>query len=150
MDRAALDFAIRHGFEHGGWCPRGRQAEDGPIPSRYRLRETASPDYHERTEANVVDSDATLIIVRDRLAGGTALTLELAIRHARPVLIVFESERLPHRASDLAQFLKLHLVQTLNVAGPRESEAPGLGKFVKEVLEEAIGKPGNENARPTG
>src|SRR5687768_1765349 len=60
-DRAALDFAIAHGLGHGGWCPRGRRAEDGPIPDRYRLRETAEADYAVRTRENVMDSDATLI-----------------------------------------------------------------------------------------
>jgi hypothetical protein len=39
-DRAALDFAIEHGIPHGGWCPKGRKAEDGPIDPRYLLRET--------------------------------------------------------------------------------------------------------------
>jgi hypothetical protein len=40
VDRAALDWAIQRGIPHGGWCPRGRRAEDGRIPERYRLRET--------------------------------------------------------------------------------------------------------------
>lgn len=75
VDRAALDFAIRHGYEPGGWCPRGRLAEDGVIPPVYPLRETDSADYDERTERNVLDADATLIVVRNRkLSGGTAFT----------------------------------------------------------------------------
>lgn len=60
-DRAALDFAIAHDIPHGGWCPSGRLAEDGRIPSRYQLRETPSPDYAQRTEWNVRDSDGTVI-----------------------------------------------------------------------------------------
>ncbi len=45
VDRGALDAAIALDFEHGGWCPLGRLAEDGQIPDRYRLDETDSPDY---------------------------------------------------------------------------------------------------------
>ena len=43
-DRAALDFAIGHGIPHGGWCPKGRKAEDGPIDPRYELTETPCTD----------------------------------------------------------------------------------------------------------
>ena len=68
-DRAALDLAIESGLEHGGWCPRGRKAEDGPIPARYRLAETESANYRARTVRNVV-SDATLILNMGELAGG--------------------------------------------------------------------------------
>src|SRR6516225_901027 len=88
VDRAALDFAIRHGLEHGGWCPKGRKAEDGAIPRRYHLQETDSPEYAERTVKNILAADATLIIVREEpLTGGTALTFELAEKHGRPVLV---------------------------------------------------------------
>ena len=60
-DRAALDFAIEYGLPHGGWCPRGRLAEDGPIDERYELTETPSHRYAQRTEWNVRDSDATVV-----------------------------------------------------------------------------------------
>ena len=62
VDRAALDVAIMLGFAHGGWCPAGRLAEDGPIDAHYALRETASAAYDVRTERNVVDSDGTLVL----------------------------------------------------------------------------------------
>ena len=75
VDRAALNFAIQYGLEHGGWCPRGRLTEDGVIPPIYRLRETGSSEYEERTEKNALDSDATLIVAREKeLSGGTAFT----------------------------------------------------------------------------
>lgn len=48
-DRAALDWAIAHGFPHGGWCPRGRKAEDGPLAAVYPLRETESAGYRSPT-----------------------------------------------------------------------------------------------------
>ncbi len=74
MDRAGLDMAIGLGLDHGGWCPRGRLAEDGAIPALYQLRETDSPLYAVRTEQNVIDSDATLILYLEPLEGGTELT----------------------------------------------------------------------------
>jgi ADP-ribosylglycohydrolase len=44
-DRAALDWAIKRGIPHGGWCPKGRKSEDGPIDVRYQLNETPRADY---------------------------------------------------------------------------------------------------------
>ena len=78
VDRAALDVALSLGIPCAGWCPRGRRAEDGPIDARYPLNETPSTSYAKRTEWNVRDSDATLILARLPLGGGTALTERLA------------------------------------------------------------------------
>ncbi len=139
VDRAALDFAIRHGYEHGGWCPRDRRAEDGFIPPHYELHETDSPDYVERTEQNVLDADATLIVARERkLSGGTAFTKICAEQHDRPFLVVCEQDGVSRSAAALSEFIKRHKVRTLNVAGPRESQAPGTGKFVTELLEAVL------------
>jgi hypothetical protein len=60
-DRAALDWALEHSVECGGWCPKGRKAEDGPIDPKYPLKETPSASYLQRTERNVRDSDATVL-----------------------------------------------------------------------------------------
>jgi len=140
VDRTALDFAIQHGFEHGGWCPRGRLAEDGTIPAIYRLRETDSANYDERTEKNVADSDATLIVAREKeLSGGTAFTKVCAEQYGRPLLVVYERNSVSPGATALSKFFKQNRVGTLNVAGPRESQAPGLGKFVRELLEATLG-----------
>lgn len=88
VDRAALDAAIELDIQHGGWCPRGRRAEDGRISDHYQLDETKSANYAERTEQNVIDSDATLILYRKPLSGGTKLTKRLAEKHLRDVLLV--------------------------------------------------------------
>jgi hypothetical protein len=140
VDRAALDFAIQHGFEHGGWCPRGRLAEDGIIPPVYQLRETDSAEYDERTEKNVLDADATLIVARGReLSGGTAFTKACAEQHGRPLLVICEQNGVLQGAVAVSKYLKQNGIHTLNVAGSRESQAPGLGKFVRELLEAALG-----------
>jgi Circularly permutated YpsA SLOG family len=142
VDRAALDFAIRHGCEHGGWCPRGRLAEDGVIPPIYRLRETDSPEFEERTERNVLDSDATLIVARNReLSGGTAFAKFCAEKHGRPLLVVCERDETSKSTAAVSKFLKQHKVRTLDVAGPRESQAPGIGTFVERLLEAVLANP---------
>ena len=124
VDRAALDAALQLGIPCGGWCPRGRRAEDGPIPDRYALRETEEDAYEVRTERNVCDSDATLILACSPLHGGTLLTADLARRHAKPCLVLDPQRELtPARALN---WLIQHQVRVLNVAGPRETSHPSI------------------------
>ena len=135
-DRAALDFAIAHGFTHGGWCPRGRRAEDGEILPCYSLRETPSKHYSQRTKWNVRDSDATVVFsAKLQLTGGTRLTYELAQRLGKPVLLLSRDEHdVQSATAQLRKFVDQHSVHALNVAGPRASQEPELGAFVTEVL----------------
>jgi hypothetical protein len=136
VDRAALDVAIALGIAHGGWCPRGRRAEDGVIPARYTLVEHASAEYAARTEANVIDSNGTLILCRGEMSGGTALTRELAARHGKPLLVV-DLARDPD-ADAVRRWLSDNHVDVLNVAGPRESQRPGIGARVHAFLLAAL------------
>lgn len=135
VDRAALDVAMEMGIEHGGWCPRGRLAEDGHVPDRYLLRETASVDYAVRTEQNVIDSAATLVLFWNRLSGGSRLTVTLADRHERPCLAVdldtadFEAE-----LGRARMWLNDCRPETLNIAGPRESNVAGVRAAAKRFL----------------
>jgi len=124
VDRAALDAALALGVPCGGWCPRGRRAEDGRIDIRYPLQETPSRDYAERTEWNVRDSDGTLILTRGVPHGGTALTLEIARRLGRPALVLDLATVRDTRA--VRDWLAREGIRILNVAGPRESAAPGI------------------------
>lgn len=136
VDRAALDAAMMLNIPHGGWCPRGRLAEDGRIPDRYRLRETDSSEYAVRTEWNVRDSDATLIVTRGEMSGGTKLTAVLALRYSKPLLVIDLTENsLPINA---AQWLLRHNVRTLNIAGPRESTCPGIYEAARGFLSELL------------
>jgi hypothetical protein len=137
VDRAALDAAMQLGLAHGGWCPRGRKAEDGRIPECYRLSETDSAQYHIRTRKNVHESDATLILCRGPLAGGTELTRQLALQHGRPCLVVDLRE--PNAAA-VKQWLAENSVKTLNVAGPRESQSPGIGGEARRFLGVVLGR----------
>ena len=87
VDRAALDVAKALAIPCGGWCPRGRKAEDGIIDARYNLQETPSQNYAQRTEWNVRDADATLIIYQQPLEGGTLLTKEYAEKKGKPCFV---------------------------------------------------------------
>ena len=137
-DRAALDFAIEHQIPHGGWCPAGRLAEDGQIPERYRLTETPDPNYSQRTEWNVRDSDATVVFsIEAQVRGGTEETLASAQVHQKPVLHLSRNGGSALPELELLRFIKDNHIRTLNVAGPRLSTEPGVAGFVREVLEKA-------------
>lgn len=85
-DRGGLEAAIHCKVPHGGWCPKGRKAEDGVIPEKYQLQETTASGYLKRTEQNVIDSDATIIFTIGEISGGSLKTLEFAEIHNKPVL----------------------------------------------------------------
>jgi Circularly permutated YpsA SLOG family len=142
VDRAALDMALEMGIPHDGWCPRGRVAEDGRIPLRYRLRETESPQYWVRTERNVADSDGTLILFRERLQGGTQFTFRMTEKHRRPCLLVDLSEEFP--IAETLIWLQEHGIVRLNVAGPRERTAPGIYAEAVIVLRQLLSQVSSE------
>jgi hypothetical protein len=140
-DRAALDFAIRFGIPHGGWCPRGRLAEDGPLDERYQLTESPSYKYDQRTRWNVRDSDATLVItIQATPTGGTALTLAAARQQGKPYLHVARETiaSVNEAGEQIAEFIAEHHVERLNIAGPRGSQEPEIAAFVTELLTSAL------------
>ncbi|WP_142525271.1 YpsA SLOG family protein [Methylacidimicrobium cyclopophantes] len=136
-DRAGLDWSLAHGIPAGGWCPRGRRAEDGTIPSRYPLEETPSEDYAERTLWNVRDSDGTVIFtVGSALSGGSRLASQEATRLRKPWIHLHEGT--PCAAQKLRTFLEEHRIRVLNVAGSRASREPKVSRLVWLTLEEAL------------
>ena len=137
VDRAALDVALELGLPCGGWCPKGRRAEDGRIPDRYPMEEASSPDYRVRTELNLQDSDGTLILTWGRLVGGTLLTLKLARRLHKPYFVV-DLVRGGDAAS-IREWGRAKKVSILNVAGPREGESPGIHARASSFLREILG-----------
>ncbi|GAB4241493.1 MAG: hypothetical protein Kow00109_16930 [Acidobacteriota bacterium] len=137
VDRAALDAALKVRLPASGWCPRGRLSEEGPIPARYPLQETPSAEYGQRTAWNVQASDGTLLCCQGPPGGGTALTWELAIRSGKPLFIVDLDQAPP--AASVWCWLQEMRIRVLNVAGPRESQRPGIYRaafvYLCEVLE---------------
>ena len=123
VDRAALGAAIELGIQRGGWCPKGRKAEDGVIPDHYPLQETSSASYPVRTEKNVKDSDGTLIPTIEPVTGEIALTPKVARKLRKPHLVIdLSKEPDPNAVRNWGQE---YSIKVLNVAGPRESKTPG-------------------------
>jgi len=134
-DRAALDAAMAQGLPYGGWCPRRGGAEDYPQPlgllEKYpHLHETPLAEPAQRTEWNVRDADAVLILTEAGvISKGTSLARELAEKYAKPLLVV------DLRRADALQQVRAWLSDLgaehgdplkLSIGGPRESEAPGI------------------------
>jgi hypothetical protein len=135
-DRAALDWAIKNGILHGGWCPKGRRAEDGTIPEQYLVQETPQREYRQRTRWNVRDADATLIVTLTReLTGGSLFTHRYAKTIARPCLHVFPGNGWREQ---MKAFMDRNVIRTLNVAGSRGSNGSGIERFVHVALDQII------------
>jgi len=123
VDRAGLDFAIENRIPHGGYCPKGRKAEDGKISDNYNLIETATSNYKERTEKNLIESDGTLIINKGELSGGTLLTANLCKKHKKTLFIVDLDSITAETKEEFNSWIKDNSIETLNIAGPRESKS---------------------------
>lgn len=133
VDRAALDVALAMHIPCGGWCPKGRLAEDGPLDPRYPLHETPSDDVQQRTEWNVRDSDGTLVLTAAAAkADGTAFTIATARELGRPFLQL--DLACPDSAA-FASWIVAGEISILNVAGPRESALPGAYALSRNALE---------------
>jgi predicted Rossmann fold nucleotide-binding protein DprA/Smf involved in DNA uptake len=136
VDRAALDVALTLGVSCGGWCPKGRLAEDGPISDHYPLQETSSSKYPVRTEKNVQCSDATLILNIGSLSGGTALTAEFAKKNGRPCKVINLDKRI--NIEEVVAWLHQHNIAVLNIAGPRASKRRDLYEIAHIFLVKLI------------
>ena len=138
VDQAALDAAINLAVAHGGWIPKGRMTESGPLPKKYQLKETRSSSYADRTEKNVRDADGTLIISHGLLSGGSEYTREMAIKHKRPWLHIDLSQMAAFQAaSEVNQWVLQEKIEILNVAGPRASKDPTIYQEAYKIIESA-------------
>jgi hypothetical protein len=138
VDRAALEWALANGVPHGGWCPKGRKAEDGVIPRRFRLKETGSGSYAVRTRWNVRDSNGTVIFsLRRQLAGGSRLTAATARKLGKPLLHLTAADGAAECARRLDAFIRDRGIAVLNVAGPRASEEAGASEWARAMLSRA-------------
>ena len=143
VDRGALDAALDAGFPCGGWCPKGRIAEDGVIPDRYPLAEMAGAGYEERTLANVVDSDGTAILHFGEIEGGTRLTMDYCVEHGKPYELIDAAAVAPEEAAArVAAFVKRNRIAVLNIAGPRASKAPQAQRYAAAAVKHLLEAPG--------
>jgi Circularly permutated YpsA SLOG family len=136
VDRAALDIALKHGIESGGWCPTGRLDEFGRIPDRYPLKELENGGFTERTSQNAKDSDGTVIVYPGKLSGGTEQTVRFCIEQGRAHELIDASNVSTDKAAQLiANFVRENKIEILNVAGPRQSQWPGGYDYAYRALE---------------
>jgi hypothetical protein len=144
VDQAALRAARDCGLEMGGWCPPGREYEDGVIPPEFPLKETPqerSPDApdvprSQRTEWNVRDSDGALVIGSVREDPGTKWAMECAARYQKPLLSCDLDN--PDAAGKIRQWLTESGIQILSVGGPSEATVPGIGDRAYSLLVEVF------------
>ena len=130
VDRAGLDSALKAGIPIGGYCPKGKRAEDGTIPEHYPLIELESPESRYRTEKNVIESDGTLILNKGILSQGTKQTEDYARNYGRPCLIVQLEE--PIDPAQVIRWIRGQYINVLNIAGPRES------KYLEGIYNDAM------------
>ena len=131
-DRAGLDASMEMNIPVGGWCPKGRKSEDGPIDEKYPLQETTSGDYRVRTGLNVKESDGTLIFTMGKPTGGTALTVKKAKALEKPYMVIDLDENYDFDAVKV--WLGDNSIEVLNVAGPRGSKFPDVYDRVKDYM----------------
>ena len=139
VDQAGLLVATERGIPIGGWCPKGRLDESGNcILDKYPLREATTSNPDERTKLNIRDSDGTLILVPswplpEKIKDGTKLTYEDAERQNKPYLIIDLSNS-QDAAIKILKWIKDKKIKVLNVAGPRESNSPGIYESACELF----------------
>ena len=132
VDRAALDFSIKHSISHKGFCPANRWAEDGKIDPEYNLTETKSSETSIRTRKNVELADATLILFTNQMDEGTQLTEAIAKQLKKPFYILNLDRNKRNKVID---WVEQNQISSLNIAGPRESNSPGIYNASLELLE---------------
>jgi hypothetical protein len=143
-DQAGWRAARACGLKTGGWMPRGWLTEDGPRPQLaelYGAEEYHTPSYSDRTRANVRVSDATLIFAVDPDSPGSKATALAAYRAVRPCVVVkvnLDESIAPHRPQAIVQWVRDKQIRILNIAGNRESKAPGIGAWVERYLTEVF------------
>jgi hypothetical protein len=142
VDQAALRAARAAGIRTGGWAAKGWLTEEGPAPwlEGWGLKEAARPGYPARTGLNVRQSDATLLF--DGGGPGSALTFRECLRHAKPLRCLtlhrpaagVVALALADTPGDVAAWVRGTGARVLNVAGARESKAPGVGALAERFL----------------
>jgi hypothetical protein len=137
-DRAALDVAITFNITHGGWIPKGRIAEDGPLPEKYQLQEMPTSSYPKRTEQNIIDSNGTLIFSRGKPTGGTEYTRKMVLKHKKQLVHIDLKLKTSYDAAyEILSSIEFYHIKILNVAGPRASKDPAIYNDVFKIFDMA-------------
>lgn len=139
-DMGGLLAARNLGIPTGGVAPLDWHTEDGPQPKlllSFGLFQCSNPGYLARTRANVQLSDGT-IIFGDMKGGGSLFTLNQCTELEKPWIPMHLVPFIPTHQYDFLDWLVAHDIQTLNVAGNRESKNPGIQEKVRKFLETTL------------
>ncbi|HYK46775.1 MAG TPA: putative molybdenum carrier protein [Parafilimonas sp.] len=136
VDRAALDVALELHIECGGFCPKGRKSEDGMIPEKYPLIETATEEYSERTRLNIKEADATFVLIDRQADKGALLTIELCKTHNKKLMEADLSGRVDDK--QVVQWILNNKITILNIAGSRETSSPGIYEKAYRLLRKVM------------
>jgi hypothetical protein len=138
-DQAALDVAIELGIPHGGWVPKGRKTESGPLSAKYQVKEMPTDSYQKRTEQNVKDSGGTLIISHGDLTDGSDYTRKMAMKHGKPWLhIDADKQSLGAAVQMIRTWISGNDIEVLNVAGPPAGKDPKIYAATKTLLKAVL------------
>ncbi len=132
-DRAALDWAIEQNVPHGGWCPKGRATAAGPLDVKYQLRETATENYLECTEANILGAEGTVAFtLGPKATGSTQKTISLTKKLKKPCVHLHQG--ILAVSEKLVAFMDKHHIRRLNVAGSDEANEAGIDLWISNAL----------------
>ena len=138
-DQAALDAAIKLSIPHGGWIPKGRLTEAGPLSDRYNLIEMPTESYPDRTKKNIRESDGTLILSHGRLTGGSEYTKKWALKYDKPMLHTDLSSVTSFVATvQINNWIVDYDIKIMNVAGPRASKDSKIYQSTLDIIESAL------------
>jgi hypothetical protein len=144
-DMGGLLAARELGIESGGFAPKGWLTENGPqeiLLQSFGLIECDEDGYPARTRRNVDNSDGTLLVGQYR-SGGSRLTYEVAKELKKPLFLIACSNPPdikpdPLRIEEFRYWLGRYNIETLNVAGNRESETSGISEFTRRFVVTAL------------
>jgi len=142
-DQAGWRVAEDYGLSTGGWMPKEFLAEDGPHPEfagRYGAAEMPTESDAARTEQNVRDADGTLWI-GETTTSGAQRTVRACRKFGKPCMLVYPGAAF--EPSHVATWIAENRIRTLNVAGNRESEEPGIGDRVERFLGQVLQQVGH-------
>lgn len=138
-DQAGLDAAIKLGIPHGGWVPKGRVTEDGPLSDKYDVIEMPTASYPERTKKNIRESDGTLILSHGMITGDSELTEKMALKYGKPMFHINLSIVTPFDAAvQINNWIVDYDIKTLNIAGPRASKDSKIYQSTLDIIESVL------------
>ncbi len=136
VERAALDAAIKLNIPHSGWTYKTRRTDEGIIPDKYRVKESANISFSGRREINVLDSDATAVLTHGSLTIGLKIVKDYAEKHSRPYLHVDLNENPLNLASALIRkWMINNQLEAIYFTGSKSAGDSNTNQEVIQIIE---------------